>query len=245
MKSDTWVYIPTSETVAEGKLFKGLIEFKWRPPENYYHLRSGGHVDAIKYHLGGRFFIHADLRKFFNSINRSRITRELKPYFGYDKARSIAMESTVSIPVDSGQVFALPFGFVQSTIIASLCLHKSRLGKVIQNLDNTDGIKVSVYVDNIIISTQSLEKADFALSMIQESADRSGLVLNKNKLKGPAESITAFNIDLSSNLVLISDSRFSEFLVNYKNATSENKKDGIFGYVYSVNPTQASILIKS
>ncbi|GID04810.1 hypothetical protein TMM008_20120 [Pseudomonas sp. 008] len=226
----------------EGELFKKLIEFKWLPPSNYYHLKSGGHVDAIKYHLDGQFFIHADLKKFFNSINRSRITRELKPYFGYEKARSIAMESTVSIPLESGQVFALPFGFVQSTIIASLCLRKSRLGKTIHKLDSTEGIKASVYVDDIIISTQSMEKANLALSMIQESSKKSGLLLNKEKLKGPAESITAFNIDLSPNLVMISNTRFRELLANYRNSTSDNQKNGIFGYVYSVNPAQAAIL---
>lgn len=244
IKSNTWVYVPTSETIKEGRFLKNLIEFKWLPPSNYYHLRSGGHVDAIKYHLGGKFFIHADLKKFFNSINRSRITRELKPYFGYEKARNIAMESTVSIPLESGQAFALPFGFVQSTIIASLCLRKSTLGKTIHKLNGTDGIKVSVYVDDIIISTQSLEEAVRALAMIHESSERSGLVLNREKLKGPAENITAFNIDLSGSAVAINAARFGELLYNYKNASTDKQRTGIWGYVSSVNSAQADLLIR-
>ncbi|CAM3425430.1 hypothetical protein BZK31_26235 [Pseudomonas floridensis] len=243
LKSNTWVYIPTLETVKEGQLFKKSIEFKWLPPTNYYHLKSGGHVDAIKYHLNGKFFVHADVKKFFNSINRSRITRELKPYFGYEKSRSIAMESTVSIPLESGQVFALPFGFVQSTIIASLCLRKSSLGNTIDKLNKTAGIRVSVYVDDIIVSTQSLEKAEAALSMIQKSAERSGFSLNEEKTQGPSYTITAFNIDLQQNFMRITDWRFIELLSNYKDASSDKQKRGIWGYVNSVSPAQASMLV--
>jgi hypothetical protein len=242
LKSNTWVYVPTLETVIEGNLLKQIIEYKWRPPSNYYHLRDGGHVGAMKYHLDGKFFVHADLKKFFNNINRSRITRELKPYFGYDKARSIAMESTVSIPLGGGQTFALPFGFVQSTIIASLCLHKSTLGKVIHKLNKIEDIKVSVYVDDIIVSAQSLEQASYALSMIQESSERSGLALNEKKLKGPAAEITAFNVDLSHNSMMISKSRFDELCLDYQNSSSENQRNGIFGYVNSICPAQAVVL---
>lgn len=242
LKSETWVYIPTSATLEEGKYLKELIELKWLPPENYYHLKSGGHVEAIRRHTNGHFFIHADLKKFFNNINRSRITRELKPYLGYEKARSVAMESTVSIPLQTGQIFALPFGFVQSTIIASLCLHKSRLGKVIQELDKIPDTTVSVYVDDIIISTKCIEAANFALSLITENARKSGLPLNEEKLSGPASSITAFNIELSSNSLIITSSRFNELLTNYKLAISDKQKDGIFGYVNSVNTTQAALL---
>jgi hypothetical protein len=80
--------------------------------------------------------------------------------------------------------------------------------------------------------------------MIHESSEKSGLALNKEKLKGPAESITAFNIDLSCNLVAINDSRFNELLSNYKNASSDKQRTGIWGYVNSVNPAQAAMLIK-
>lgn len=240
LKSETYVYVPTSETLKEGRDVKKLIESKWFAPDNYYHLKSGGHVDAIKYHADGKFFVHADLKKFFNSINRSRITRELKPLFGYDKARSIAMESTVSIPTRSGQVFALPFGFPQSTIIASICLRKSKLGKTIHKLDRTQGVKVSVYVDDIIISTQNLDDAKHALSLIQESSQRSKLPLNEQKLKGPAESITAFNIDLSSTAILINSIRFDEMVAAYESSSNVNQRAGIIGYIRSVNFDQAA-----
>lgn len=244
LKSETYVYVPTSETLKEGRNVKKLIELKWSAPENYYHLKSGGHVDALKYHADGKYFIHADLKKFFNCINRSRITRELKPLFGYDKARSIAMESTVSIPTRSGQVFALPFGFPQSTIIASICLRKSKLGKTIHKLYYKKGVKISVYVDDIIISTQNLEDANHALSLIQESSQRSRLPLNEQKLKGPAESITAFNIDLSSTSMLINPIRLDEMLAAYESSSNANQQAGILSYIRSVNFGQAASFLQ-
>lgn len=242
LKSETWVYVPTAETMAEGKAVKKLIQLKWHPPLNYYHLKDGGHVEAIKSHLGGKYFIHADLKKFFNSINRSRITRELKPYFGYKLARTIAMESTVSVPIVGGQTFALPFGFVQSTIIASLCLHKSTLGKMIDQLNRSPGIKISVYVDDIIISAQSLESAEQALQQIKESCEKSRLMLNEQKLEGPSSKITAFNINLTETSTTINDVRLGELRDSYKSSNNEKQKDGIRSYVYSVNPAQALML---
>jgi hypothetical protein len=229
--------------VREGKLFKKLIELKWHPPKNYYHLRSGGHVDAARYHLGGKFFVRLDIKRFFNSINRSRITRVLKPYFGYEKSRLIAMESTVSIPLDLGQAFALPFGFVQSTILSSICLHKSSLGKVIDHLNRTEGVRVSVYVDDIVISAQRVEEAFMALTMIQEGAAKSGFQLNKEKREGPADKITVFNIDLTSGSMEITDDRFAELLLAYREASSDKQRTGIWGYVNSINSAQALMLV--
>lgn len=239
LKSETWVYIPTLDTIAEGKRFKKTIEKRWHPPQNYYHLRDGGHIQAIKSHLSNKFFIHADLKKFFNSINRSRITRELKPYLGYNEARKIAMESTVSIQQGPGQVFALPFGFVQSTIIASLCLHKSTLGKTIHYLSKREDVSVSVYMDDIIISSPTLEVAEEALALVKQSADKSNLVLNQEKLQGPAETITAFNIHLCETQTIITDARFLRLKNDYQNTSNPYIKEGIMSYAYSVNPAQA------
>ncbi|MEX0296455.1 reverse transcriptase domain-containing protein [Pseudomonas putida] len=242
LKSDVWVYVPTLETIAKGKELKKQIQLKWRPPLNYYHLRGGGHVESIRSHVVGKYFIHADLKKFFNNINRSRITRELKPYFGYKMARAIAMESTVSIPAEFGQTFALPFGFVQSTIVASLCLHKSTLGKMMDKLHRSPGTRVSVYVDDIIISTQTLQAAEQALHQITESCKKSGLTLNEQKLEGPSQNITAFNINLDEFSTSIDVARFQILRATYKKPKNGKQKEGIRSYVYSVNPAQVLAL---
>jgi len=241
LKSGSWVYVPTDETLREGRILKKIVAHKWKAPANYFHLRDGGHVEALRYHAGAQYFIRADIKKFFNSINRSRITRELKPYFGYEKARQIAMESTASIQTQSGQIFALPFGFPQSTILASLCLSKSRLGKTLERINSTPNMRVSVYVDDIIISCDKLEASLALLAEIENAACRSAFTLNTAKLEGPAQTIGAFNIALTSTSLLIQDWRLQELKKLYDSSDSENQKTGIASYVKSVNSIQAAI----
>ncbi len=115
IKPNSWVFVPTEEMIQYGLNLKQSIQKHWTPPDYYYHLRNGGHVKALKIHTESQYFIFLDIKDFFDSINRSRITRCMKKYFGYDKAREIAIGSTVK----SNKKFILPFGFVQSPIIAS------------------------------------------------------------------------------------------------------------------------------
>jgi hypothetical protein len=79
--------------------------------------------------------------------------------------------------------------------------------------------------------------------MIRKSAERSGLSLNEEKTQGPSDTITAFNIDLQQNSMKITNWRFSELLLSYKDASSDKQKSGIWGYVNSVSPAQASMLV--
>lgn len=238
LKSETWVFVPTADTLKTGKLIKRHVALKWSPPDNYYHLREGGHVDAIKKHVGGKFFIHADLRRFFNQINRTRVTRELRPLFGYALARQYAIESTVPIWVGGDKKYVLPFGFVQSTLIASLCLYKSKLGRVLRELEKTPGVSVSVYMDDILISTQELAVAETALEYVRNASERSGLPLNEAKLEGPADQVTAFNIRLNEFSVRLTSKRIDEFKLGYIEAASEKQRLGILSYVEAVNPAQ-------
>jgi hypothetical protein len=57
----------------------------------------------------------------------------------------MASESVVKRPALDG--FVLPYGFVQSPILASLALDKSKLGKLLRKLNGRTDITVSVYVD--------------------------------------------------------------------------------------------------
>lgn len=156
IKSGSWVFVPSSDSITSGNEIKSAIEAYWTPPENYYHLRNGGHVAAMKAHCSNTCFIHLDIKNFFGAINKRRVTRCLKRYFGYHEARRIARESTVKHPTDPKR-YILPFGFVQSPIIASICLFKSSLGKHLNKLPFTKDVVVSVYMDDIIISVGSRE----------------------------------------------------------------------------------------
>lgn len=242
LKPGAWIFVPTEESIESGTAIKAAIEERWKPPRHYYHLRAGGHVEALKSHLENRCFIHLDIQDFFGSINRTRITRCLKDMFGYARAREIANLSTVIHPAREGRQFILPFGFVQSPLIASVCLYRSALGTCIRKIKAMDGIVVSVYVDDIVISTAKAELATAILPEVKRAAERSGFALNANKEEGPAKRISAFNIELSHQSLVIQSERWLEFAESFKTSESEHQKRGIVGYVGSVNMTQAGDL---
>lgn len=239
IKPGTWVFCPTEESKEYGTRIKKNLERLWIAPAYYYHHQRGGHVEALKSHTANTYFIHLDIRKFFNSINRSRITRSLVPLFGYDLAREIAINSTVKNPDLDGKRYMLPFGFVQSPLLASICLRNSKLGRVLHEIHSRDESVVSVYVDDIIISVKRLDIAEELLAKIKAASIGSGFALNDEKEEGPAKAITAFNILLSSNDLHVSEARNIEFSEICKSSNNANEVAGVIGYVESINFRQS------
>lgn len=236
LKESVWVFVPTTESIQKGKEIKSAIEKNWKAPKNYYHLRKGGHVEALKSHLHHSSFIHLDIQNFFGSINKTRVTRCLKEMFPYSIAREMANCSTVLHPKD--KKFILPFGFVQSPILASICLDKSALGVYLRALQKVKELSVSVYVDDIVLSTSDQSLFTKIHSDIKTAAERAGFHLNENKEEGPSDIITAFNIELSNESMMISPQRLNELRDSFQNAETEHKRRGILGYVMSVNQQQ-------
>jgi hypothetical protein len=245
IKPNSWVFVPTDEAVEHGKNVKNTLEGIWHRPSYYYHLRDGGHVKALHSHLDNAYFAHIDIKDFFGSINKSRVTRCLKVHMPYDEARKIAVSSTVLLPDSKVKKFILPFGFIQSPIIASICLRESKLGRVLHELHKTKGVTVTVYMDDILISGDELDYLTRLLDKIKRAAERSRFYLNEAKLEGPADKITAFNVELSQNSLKITEERFNRFLSAYKNAENQHQQDGILGYVASVNSDQANSIWKA
>lgn len=243
IKEYSWVFVPTKETIQAGLLIKESLEKVWSAPSCFYHMRSGGHIKALQSHKHNKYFLHLDIKDFFGNINRSRVTRCLKPYFSYDIAREIAIESTVRSPVPNANKYILPFGFVQSPIIASICLSKSALGKYLRTLSKNSDFVVSVYMDDIIISANTRNLLLDALSDIKTKSDRSGFPLNDDKEEGPDSSVTAFNVKLSHEYLEITENKFSA--LRDKLLASENKfqKQGILSYIFSVNVEQGRTLV--
>jgi len=243
LKQNCWVFVPNDESRINGLIIKKRIEEKWKPPDYYAHLRKGGHIYAVKKHLGNDLFFCADISQFFNRINLSRVTRELKSIFkDYTESRYIACESVVQLPNSKERKYILPFGFIQSAIIASLCLNNSALGKYLNQLAS-NGFRVSVYMDDIIVSTSlPLAQAETAFDVLHKKAVRSGFNLNTNKTFGPSDTITAFNIHLSKGKIELTDSRLDEFKKAIIEADNSTVIDGILRYVDSVCPKQVPIL---
>lgn len=241
LKPGKWVFEPTDESIQLGHEIKSAIEKAWLPPENYFHLRSGGHVGAIRSHMENKFFLRVDIQNFFGSINRTRITRCLNTLFNYQKAREWANASTVIAP-DGKKRSILPFGFVQSQLISAVCFSESALGKCVADMQFDESLRVSVYVDDIIVSSANKEPCASALKRIREAADKSRFQLNEDKLDGPSESITAFNVVLSNQRIKIDTSRMDDFRKTIASTTNEYEKAGILSYVSSVNIEQAAEL---
>jgi hypothetical protein len=241
LKQGTWVFVPTEESVKDGKAIKLAVNKCWRPPRNYFHLRAGGHVKALESHLNNSVFVHLDIQNFFGSINKTRVTRCLKGLFSYEDARAIANKSTVIHPEEKNLI--LPFGFVQSPILASLCLANSALGRCFHGLSKKyAGLIASVYVDDIILSCNNEATLEEATAELKQCAERSRFKLNPKKEEGPAAKITAFNIALSNLSLEIEPERYMEFVAAFGESDNLSQRKGIRSYVNSVNPVQAENL---
>lgn len=237
-----WVFIPSDESKEQGKQIVSELKRKWRPPLYYHHCHRGGHIQAIKKHLGHHFFFHIDIENFYISINRSRVTRVLKKYFNYEIAREYARNSTVRLTLDTHSRIILPFGFIQSSFIASLCLKQSALGSRLHQLSFSPNFKVSVYVDDIIVSSNNLHLLEQEYLNVLLACRRSKWQINTNKTSAPSQKISVFNIDLSYQKLIISKKRMTQFSKAFSESTSVAQKNGIFNYIYSINPAQVKLL---
>jgi hypothetical protein len=237
LKPGKWVFIPTPDAVATGKKIKRAIEKCWRPPSYYFHLRAGGHVEALRSHLVHDNFLRIDIQDFFGSISRTRVTRCLKEKFGYTIARACANASTVPDPVVEKRTI-IPFGFVQSQILAAVCLSESALGIYLGKLSRNTSVALTVYVDDIIVSTSDSVLLEHVLKDILNAAAKSNFVLNSAKQEGPAAAITAFNIVLTKGSMSVDAERYKRFEEALAEAKNMHQYLGITSYVTSVNAAQ-------
>jgi hypothetical protein len=239
LKPGYWVYVPTNEQSLIGEDIQRRINKSWRIPRYYFHLKSGGHLACLRYHLNSTYFARLDIKNFFGSISKSRITRALKEIIGYDDARDIAKISTV--PCSNSQPFShcLPYGFVQSPILASICLHKSYLGMVLSRLQTQD-IKISVYMDDIVLSGQALDALNSVFDTVKTAARKAGFELNSIKEIQPQPSMCCFNIDIKHDQLVVSDHRLQSFIKCFNESNSKMVRQGIVSYISSVNQDQAN-----
>jgi hypothetical protein len=241
IKPGRWVYVPTPETRSEGAEIKRLVFARWEAPSYYFHLRKGGHVAAIQSHINNSRFIRCDIQYFFGSINRTRVTRCLKSMVPYPKARAWASSSTVRDPGPWGRTH-IPYGFVQSQLLASICLSRSALGRFLHRIHGKHGLVVSVYVDDVIVSASDGGELDEVYMQMQRAATRSKLALNVEKCAAPSPQVSAFNILLSEASMSIDPVRLAAFSAVLGAGASDSQRKGIFNYVRSVCPAQVEAL---
>lgn len=244
-EKNSWIFVPTQESYKHGKKIIQEIKEKWTIPSYYFHFQSGGHVSALNNHILHNYFIHYDICNFFSSINRSRITRCFKKIFPYHKARSIAIESSVRQPDVNPPKYILPFGFPQSPIIASYCLRMSGLGVLLEKISRDKDFSLSVYMDDIIISSNNIDRIKEKSLLIETKSKKSNFFfhhyLDENLNLKQTE---AFNIILKNKEIVISNEKFKDFQNRYQICLNENKRTGISSYIKSVNIEQYEEIIK-
>ncbi|WEK43194.1 MAG: reverse transcriptase domain-containing protein [Candidatus Sphingomonas colombiensis] len=234
------ICIPSEKGRGRGKEIAQDVSDRWTPKSNYFHQLEGGHVAAARRHHTSTVIAKLDLAKFYHQVGRSKVHRALKLIGTPQKdAWEAACDSTVER--DPGQRnFSLPFGYVQSPILASIALDYSALGTALTQL-NTGGCLVSAYVDDIIVSADNADAVNTALDQLRAAAGVAGFAINEKKSEGPASEITAFNIHLGSGRMEITEKRMGEFEVAIRDAHPERIM-GILNYVNSVNVDQMEAL---
>lgn len=237
IKPGTWVFVPDSEARNRGKEIVRWVLRRWSPPKYYYHYRRGGHLRAISAHSESRYFIRADIERFFDHVTRSKVVRALKEIsFSNRDAFELSQDCVVKKPDRDG--LSIPFGFVQSPIISSLVMDKSALGRAFHEIRNL-GVKISVYVDDILLShSNSPDALVDARSILDKACTASGFVLNTDKSTDIVDLVKIFNIDVGINSVRISNEKMDELILKLASARSEKVISGILSYIRSVNVDQ-------
>ncbi len=223
-----------SSQVFGRKLAKKILK-KWKPSQIYYHFRKGGHVSAVKAHAKNKYFIKLDIKNFFPSVTRNKVIRDLvRIGFKFRDADEYAKISTVIV----NDRAIIPFGFVQSSILSTLAFHKSKIGIYLDALSKNSDFKISVYVDDIIISSNSEDKLSKVLTDFKEKIDSSQFSLNTKKSSKKVKiKICAFNIDLRKKMIKINKKTIEEF--KHKSSHNDATKRALVGYIKTINPEQA------
>jgi len=199
LKPGRFVYLPTSDCRTYGERMIKQILARWQPEAFFYHiLKAGGHVAAMRPHLKLPFHASIDLSDFFTSVSRTRVHRALvRIGFRNRQAFDIATESCVEA---NGRKF-LPYGFPQSMLLATLVFEKSALGAEVRSL-REQGLMVTVYVDDILISSGNLEFLKLAYEQLLAALATSGFQASSMKSEKPGDSINSFNCSITDRIEL-------------------------------------------
>jgi hypothetical protein len=221
------VFAPSRVGRRIGIEIKDAVEANYAFSPIYFHFRAGGHVAAIHHHRPSRFFARVDIARFFYSISRRRVQSALDR-IGVGNAAFYAKWSTVANPFKAPR-YALPYGFVQSPILASLVLASSSVGEQLGRLPPE--VTVSVYVDDISLSSDNLGALEAAYEATIGVLEADGFQVSADKLRRPAAAIDVFNCDLTHGLAKVRDSRIDQFMAE---APSHEAEAAFAAYCASV-----------
>lgn len=212
------VFAPNKKGREIGYKVKELVEAAVTFDPFIYHLSEGTHIRALHDHRKNKFFCRVDIERFFYVISRNRVKRALKE-IGVRDAERFARWSTVKNPYAGGG-YVLPYGFVQSPILATLVLSSSAVGEYLRSLG--DDITTSVYMDDVCLSSQSLEALEAAFEGLKVAMGEANFTLKADKTRDPSDKIDIFNCELESGRSEVTPERIAEFNAVARSPESES-----------------------
>jgi hypothetical protein len=237
LKPDTWVFVPGNESRDFGADLVQKIRRRWNAPPYFFNLKAGGHVAAARHHESSPYIVRLDIERFFDRVTRTKVARSLRAVgISAGAAFEAGRLSTVRKPHRVG--FSIPFGFVQSPLLASLVLDRSSLGRALRHARRAGAI-LSVYVDDILLSHTDRDTLAQLAAEVRDAADTSQLCLSLAKSQfTPQAMAEAFNLHIGKGKLRVNGVRMSQFRAEAFQATAE-QLEGYARYLYHVNPTQA------
>lgn len=237
------VFVPSSSSREEGASIHRALRRRWRRPDYFYHFRSGGHVAALRHHLADEVFAMLDIDGFFDSVTRSKVHRALRTIgYPHEDAWTITRESTVE-KTRRMRDFSLPYGFIQSPVLASLALDRSALGRKMKEIARSNRTRLSSYMDDIILSGLDPEPVESSRLALIEAANQSGFTINHVKSQPTGTKVVAFNVVLSHGGLVLTEERLAEFADAVVQADLIAVR-AILAYARTVNWQQARYLAR-
>lgn len=232
-KRGKWIFEPNDDCERRSVRILDFFE-RIKFPDYFYHYQSGGHVVALHEHLKNDCFFKIDIQNFFYSIARNRVTRAFRAY-GLKGAPTFAKWSCVRSPYPAGPRYVVPIGFRQSPLVASLVLMQSPVAAAIEKA-RSNGIVVSVYLDDFIGSHSDEAALTEAYNDILTACEEANLLPNAGKLTAPAKTIIAFNCNVTKGKASVTEERIAEFYSKPpKSALSASSFEDYVGRVAEAN----------
>lgn len=223
LKKEKWYYAPSNKGREIGKDLKEKVESVHDFDEFFYHLNEGGHIAAMHAHRDHRYFCRIDIERFFYRIQRNRVGRALRT-IGIASAENYSKWSTVKDPYGEFN-YVIPYGFVQSPILATLVLSLSNVGKALRAMPNEIG--KSVYMDDITLSADDKDTLESKFNCIIQLLEESHFSVSTPKLRPPQLVIDVFNCDLKQGSAVVQLQRIDKF---YSEPKSQQSQEAFEGY---------------
>jgi Reverse transcriptase (RNA-dependent DNA polymerase) len=213
---DKPVFVPNEKGYEVGYRLKALVEQATTFEPFYFHFRNGGHVAALHEHRKNRCFARVDLKTFFYSISRNRVARALHE-IKIPKAGHYAKCSCVKNPYGEPS-YSLPYGFVQSPILATLVFSRSVLGEFLRECRRD--ITLSVYMDDIAISSPSYDVLQKVFEELTIKIQEANFPINLEKTMPPTKLMNLFNCEIELNRTSVMEARRAAFYAGMPSATA-------------------------